>query len=253
MLKPSQAPYTLNRFFQHMKEAVKYFDNSGNINLNTFIWVDTLSDIISENLGADIRFHNSDYFYSKRYDKKKSSILEIAAPVLLVQEIGGTFENLHKESNRPTQIAHRVRMTLLDNYVNSKDQNSTKQDRELPDIYRDCRIILRKALKYLNSVKYCTITHLDSSTESGYFNTDLLTYRAGQSEITSFIAKETAVNEYFKSMVQLNTNLQYDLVSPIGGANLAGVQIEFSLVENICETVVFDFTQAGNDFVYGNK
>lgn len=253
MLKPSQAPYTLNRFFQHMREAVMYFDNSGSINLNTFLWVDELSDIISSNWGADIRLHNSDYFYSKRYDKKKSSIMELAAPVLLVQEVGGTFENIHKEANRPTQIAHRIRITLLDTYVDSKDQDKTKNDRELPDVYRDCRIILRKAMKYLNAVRYCTITHLDSSTESGYFNTDLLTYRVSQGEITSFVANQTAVNEAFKAMLQLNSNAQYDLISPLSGANLAGVQIEFSLIENICETVAFDFTQTGNDFVYGSK
>lgn len=254
-MKASQAPYTLSRFFQHMREAVKYFDNNGSIALNTFIWVDALSDIIPSNLGADIRFQNSDYFFSKRYDKKKSSIMEVAAPVLVVQEIGGTFESLNNESNRPTQIAHRIRLSLLDTYVIAKDQDGTKNDRELPDVYRDCLIIFRKAIKYLNNVRYCTITKLDASTESGYYNTDLLTYMVDEGQITSFSIKETAVNEAFKGMIQLNTNTQYDLTSPITGANLAGIQTEYVIIETLCENAssAFDFSQTGNSFVYGNK
>lgn len=251
MLNPSQAPFTLNRLFQLLKEAVKYFPKSGSIDLNTFLWVDVLSDLNPSNLGADVRLHGSDYFYSKRYDKKRTSTMEIAAPMLVVQELGGTYENIHKEANRPSQIAHRLRITVFDKYVNLKDQNATKDDRELPDVYKDCRTILRKVMKYLNNVKYCTITKLDASTESNYFNVDFLQYLVDESKITSFSSKENAVNAAFVSMIGQNTNSQYELLSPITGNNYIGVQIDYSIVETICESINFDFSQSGNDFIYG--
>lgn len=252
MLKPSQAPFTLNRFFQLLKEAVKYF-NESSLELNTFICVDSYSDLSASNFNADIRKHGSDYFYSKRYDKKKSSIMEIAAPILVVQEISGAFESLHKESNRPQHIATRLRIAVLDNFVNQKDQIGTRHDREAQDVVRDTKKTLRKVLKYFNDVKYCTVTKLDSSTVTDYFNTKLLEYQDTNNLITSWTSTESSVNNYLKEILNANSNVAYNIITPITGHNLMGVEIEYSLTEAVCDSLVLDFSNSGNDFVYGER
>lgn len=252
MLKPSQAPFTLNRFFQLLKEAVKYF-NESSLELNTFICVDSYSDLSASNFNADIRKHGSDYFYSKRYDKKKSSIMEIAAPMLVVQEISGAFESLHKESNRPQHIATRLRIAVLDEFVNQKDQTGGKQDREQQQVIQDCKKTLRKVLKYLNDVKYCTITKLDASTETNYFNTKYLEYLDTNNLITSWESKEHGVDNYLKEEIQKNENVEYNIISPITGSNFVGIEIEYILTESVCDSLTLDFTKAGNDFIYGER
>lgn len=252
MLKPSQAPFNLNRFFQLLKEAVKYFNEPG-LELNTFICVDSYSDLSASNFNADIRKHGSDYFYSKRYDKKKSSIMEIAAPMLVVQEISGAFEHFHKEKNSPQHIATRLKIAVLDTFVNQKDQTGGKADREQQQVIQDCKKTLRKVLKYFNDVKYCTITKLDASTETNYFNTKYLEYLDTNNLITSWVSTESGVNNYFKDIIQQNVNIQYDIINPITGSNFVGIEIDYALTESVCDSLTLDFSKAGNDFIYGER
>ena len=253
MLKPSQAPYTLNRFFQHLREAVTYFPDSGAIEVNTFAWVDHVDELSHATLGHDIRSHNTDYCYSKRYDKRKSSVFEIAPPLLLVQENQGSITDLFKNNRQAQKIEHRIRMYLLDRWENNKDQNQTKSDRELAEVYNNCRTILRRVCKYIDSVRYATITHLDTSTESGYFNTDLLTYKDTNNLITSFVVKETQLNEFLVNMLSDGQSTELSIVPPQSGHNYAGVSMELKFTEHHCESVEFDFSQAGKSFVYGKS
>lgn len=253
MLKPSQAPYTINRFFQHMREAVRYFPDSGAIALNTFAWVDHVDELSHATLGHDIRSHGTDYCYSKRYERKKSSIFEIAPPLLLVQESRGSISDLFKNNRQSQKIDHNIRLYLLDRWENNKDQNNKPSDRELAEIYNNCRTILRRVCKYIDSVRYVTITHLDASTESGYFNTDLLQYQVDESVITSFSVKETQLNEFLSSMLSNGQETELSIVPPQSGHNYAGVSLSIQFTEYHCESVEFDFSQSGKAFVYGKN
>jgi len=99
MLTPSQYPFTLNRFFQLLKEAVKFFPDTDTIALKTFSVNNSLDDINKPNLGVDLKRAKTDYFLSKRYEKKKTAVVEFDFPLLIVETLDGGLENLFKQDN----------------------------------------------------------------------------------------------------------------------------------------------------------
>lgn len=229
-----------------------YFPDSGAIALNTFAWIDGRSDLNHPQLGHDIRSQQAEFIFSKRYDRQKTSVFEVAPPLLLVQENGGTFSNIFKDSNRPQTIDHRITILVLDNYVDSRDRTAGPEDRELAQVYDDCREILRKVLTYFDKIAYCTITNLDASTTSGYYHTGLLDYMVANSLITGYTQPESGLTDWVRGMLGGgNLAAELNIVPPSSGEQYAGVACDITFQEPVCEAVSWSFGYTGSTLVYG--
>lgn len=256
MQNPSQNPYTLNRFFQHLKEAVMFFPDSGNINLQTFAYINDIDDLNKPNIGYDVKSAKSDYCLSKMYEKKKQSIFEFKYPVLVAQELD-YHDAVHviDLNSKSQKIAYRIRLRVLDTYNDQKDSITSSKHRELPDYYRDCEKILLYVLKYFKNVKFVKITNLNSSTSYGYYNTLLLDQMVTDELITSYTDQNgelDKVNEWFRTMISRNEEIQVHVESNLTGNKLVGCYVDLTIETAQCLNPVFDFTFTSNDFIYGS-
>lgn len=256
MQHPSQNPYTLNRFFQHLKEAVMFFPDNGNINLQTFAYINDIDDLNKTNIGYDVKSAKSDYCLSKMWEKKKQSIFEFKFPILVAQELEShEATHLIDLNSNSQKIAYRIRLRVLDTYNDQKDSITSSTHRELPDYYRDCEKILLYVLKYFKNVKFVKITNLDSSTVHGYYNTLLLDQMITDNLITSYTEQNgdlDRVNEWFKTMISKNETLQISIESNLTGNKLVGCYVDFTIETSQCLNPAFDFSFTSNDFIYGS-
>ncbi len=252
MLNPSQYPYTLNRFFQHLREAVMYFPDNQTLKLNTFAWIDSLDQLNADNLGYDVKAVKSDYFFSKRYEKKKTSVLGFDYPVLLIAEDDHNIGDLFKGNNQSQKIGYNIKLWILDVVKTPKETTSTNADRFLGDVYRDTRITLLYVLTYLSKIKFYKITNLDSSLSYGYYHPSVIAKLQTDSLITSYESKSEleAVNSYFKTMIEKNTESILGIQEPISKDQVAGTYLNIKLDTAICYNPSFDFNFESQAFIY---
>lgn len=254
MLSPSQNPYTLNRFFQHLREAVMFFPDSGNINLQTFAYINDIDDLNKENIGYDVKSAKSDYCLSKIFEKKKQSKFEFKYPVLVAQELRHQVSDPIRIKAKSQKITHSIRLRVLDSYNDQKDSITKSLHRELPDYYRDCEKILIYVLQYFRNVHFCKVTNLDTSTAYGYYNTLLLDQLVTDNLITSYVAtvgELAACDEWFRDMFLKNDSLELNIEESTTGNKLVGCYVDLNIETWQCLNPVFDFSFTSNDFVYG--
>lgn len=251
MIKPSQYPYTLNRFFQHMKEAVKYFPDNQSLKLNTFAYINALDDLNKENLGYDIRSAKSDYFFSKRWEKKKTSIVEMDFPALLIGEEDHSTTEIFNPNNQSRKITYNLTLWVVDTVNSLKKETATNQDRLIGDIYRDTRLILIYVLSYLQAIRFYKITNLDSSISYGYYHPDVIEALDTAGDITSYTGRESDhVNNWLKGMFEKNNDTQLGILEPISEKLIAGTRMNFKMETAICLDPEFDFDFTSNPFSY---
>lgn len=255
MQTPSQNPYTLNRFFQHLREAVMFFPDSGNINLQTFAYVNDIDDFNKPNLGYDIKSAKSDYCLSKMWEKKKQSTFEFKYPILAAQELQHEANDLIKISSKSQKLKHKIRLRVLDVYNDQKDSVPTSKHRELPDYYRDSEKILIYVLSYFKNIHFCKVTNLDTSTTYGYYNTLLLAQMVTDNLITSYISATgelSQVDMWFRTMLEKSDILELGIEESTTGNKLVGCYVDVIIETWQCLNPAFDFTFTSNDFIYGS-
>lgn len=257
-MKASQYPYTLDRFFEHLREAVLYFPDSGNVKLNTFSWVRGLDDINSQTLNNDWRSAKTRYCISKRYEKKKTTLFEFDYPALLIEEAGHSIRDIFNPNLQSQKISYKLRLYVMDTFTNSKDVQNNKADRAMAEVHRDCRTIMQYVLKYFKNVKFAKIVNIDTSISYGYYHTGILAKLVTDNVITSYTTEDnnnalTQPQTIFELMLQANEETEFVNIEPIGAGNLCGVQIELQIESSVCINPTFDFTFESNDFIYGKN
>lgn len=252
-IQPSQYPYTLNRFFQHLKEAVMYFPDSSSINLQTFAYINALDDLNKENIGYDHRSAKTDYCLSKRYEKKKTTTVEFDFPILCVAEDNGFIKNAFKENNQSLKLEHSVKLWVLDTYADSKDVKGSNADRMLPEVYRDTRTIMLNVLAYLNRIEFVKITNLNASVEYGYYNIDYLADQLTGGLITSYLRSGdmNTATTWFQNMIRENSDIQFQIQDPVSSRLIAGVSIDLIIKSSLCVNPSFNFEFDSNNFIHG--
>ncbi len=254
MQSPSQNPYTINRFFQHLREAVMFFPDSGNRNLQTFAYINDIGDLNKPNIGYDVKSAKSDYCLSKMWEKKKQSTFDFKYPVLLAQELQHEATNILKDVNKSRKVKYLIRLRVMDTYNDQKDSITSSRHRELPDYYRDCENILLNVLQYFKAVHFCKLTNLDTSTTYGYYNTGLLDQMVTDGLITSYISSVGELaqcDEWFKGMLQLNESSEVQIEENVTGNKLIGCYMDIRIETWQCLNPTFDFSFVSNDFIYG--
>jgi hypothetical protein len=251
-LSPSQYPFTLNRFFQLLKEAVKFFPDTDTISLKTFSVNNSVDDLNSTNLGVDLKRAKTDYFLSKRYEKKKTTLVEFDFPILICETLDGSLDNQFKPDNQSRKINRVVKLWILDEYKKSKDVTGTNADRELEDVQRDTNLILLRVLAYFDKVKFVQL-NTGSTTTYGYYNTDYLDYLISQGQVTSYATTGIVdrVNNWFKNMIEQSTGSDLNKVDPISERQVAGCSTIIKFQEAHCINPTFNFSFTSNDFIYG--
>lgn len=250
MLKPSQYPFTLNRFFQLLREAVKFFPDSTSISLKTFAYINAIDDLNKPNLGQDLKTAKSDYFFSKRYEKKKTQNVEFDFPILLAIEDNGKLKNLFNDNNQSQKVEHTIRLFVLDLYKESKDESGTNADRQIGEVYRDCRKILKRALKYFDKVSFVTVSKAGDPDVMGYYNTDLLDWQITNSEIDGYII-DNGLTSFVQDMLKANSENDLVIQDPVSERMAAGIYTNIKLIEPECNEIDFNFDFTSNVYLQG--
>lgn len=252
MLTPSQYPFTLNRFFQLLKEAVKYFPDTDSISLKTFSVNNSLDDLNAPNLGVDLKRAKTDYFLSKRYEKKKTAVVEFDFPLCMVETLDGSLDNHFKPNNQSRKINRAVKIWILDTFKQSKDVTGTNADRELEDVQRDTNLILLRLLAYFDKVRFVEV-NTASVLSYGYYNTDYLDSLVAATTITSYrvdgIVRQ--VNNWFRDMIEKNTESELQKVDPISERLVAGCSVILKFTEAHCINPEFNFDFTSNNYLQG--
>lgn len=250
MPKPSQYPLTLNRFFQLLREAVKYFPDSATLSLKTFAYLNAIDDLNKPNLGYDLKSAKSDYFLSKRYEKKKTQNVEFDFPLLAVIENNGKIKSLFNDNNQSQKIEHTIRILVLDLYKDSKEVTGTTSDRHIAEVYRDCRKILKRVAKYFSKVSFVTISKAGDPDVLGYYNTDLLDSQIANSEIDGYTV-DNGLTSYFQDTLKANIENDLAIQDPISERMAAGIYTEIKIIEPECNEIDFNFDFTSNTYIQG--
>lgn len=254
--KPSEYPYTPDRFIEHIREAVMYFNDSGNTSCKTFAYIRYISDLNASNFNHDLFSAKTKYFLSKEWEKKKSSSLIIGFPCILMIEYEHQLVSNLSSCFKINETQYRFKLICLDEIKSGKDDVPSSTTRYDPDIYRDTENILLKVLSYLNNVAFCKVVNLDTSVTYGYYNTDLLanqqtnnlilSYQAGTGELSR------CTNEFKENIKSLNENITINIEPEVTERRLTGVSIDFKIAtaRNNQHTFNFDFDSV--DLIHGS-
>lgn len=253
MFNPSQYPFTLDRFFELCRESVLYFPNTSTIKLNTFASLNSVDDLNKPNLGVDLKRAKKRYFLSKRYEKKKTAVVEWDFPLIVAINQSGQISEQFKPNNQSRKLFRAVELSVFDTYKDSKNVSGNNADRELEEVQRDCELILLNFLAYFDKVRFVKITSPGSVITYGYHNTDLLDKQIIATTITSYQTDGlvSKVNHWFRSMIEENNLTDLILQPPISESNVAGCSTIIKFKEAQCINPSFNFDFNSNDYIQG--
>lgn len=253
-MNQSNYPYTLDRFFEHIREAVLYFPDSPSLNVQTFSVVESLDEINKPNLGNDWRSAKTRYCLSKRFEKRAVTSFEFDFPAVLVNELDYNVTSVLGKSNESVKINHNVKLYILDVLKSNKEITDSNQDRNPNEIFRDTKTILLYILAYFKKIRFVKITNTDSSISYGYYHLDVLDKMVDDNEITSYAdnsSELTKVKSWFNDMLILNKDLQISLYNDIGQAGLCGVSIELQIGSALCINPTWNLDFESRDMTHG--
>lgn len=253
-LNPSNYPYTLDRFFEHIREAVLYFPDSPTLNVQTFSVVEALDEINKANIGNDWRSAKTRYCLSKRFEKRAVPQFEFDFPAVLANELDYNVASVLGDPEKSVKINHNVKLYILDVLKSNKEITDSNQDRTPNEIFRDTKTILLYILAYFKKIRFVKITNTDTSITYGYYHLDVLDKMVDDAEITSYsntVGDLVKVNSWFNSMLMLNDNLQISLYNDIGQAGLCGVSIELQIGSALCINPTWNLDFESRDMTHG--
>lgn len=253
-MNQSNYPYTLDRFFEHIREAVLYFPDTPTLNVQTFSVVESLDEINKANLGNDWRSAKTRYCLSKRFEKRAVTQFEFDFPAVLVNELDYNVGNVLGKTDNSVKINHNVKLFVLDVLKSNKEITDSNQDRNPNEIFRDTKTILLYILAYFKKIRFVKITNTDTSISYGYYHLDVIDKMVDDGDITSYTNTDgdlVKVNSWFNSMLVTNENLQISLYSDIGQPGVCGVSIELQIGSALCINPTWNLDFESRDIAHG--
>lgn len=196
--------------FKLLSDAVRFFPAhpSGMTckRLQTFAVLPDFTALNSENLGKNINYKDTPFFYSRAWEQLQynPSSVEHKLPLLSVIEVTNSFENILSEDMKTTVLS-TLQVAALDKIPNS-DKNivSGCDKRTAEQIYMDTEVMLISAVQYLKGV----VVIINSNTlELQYMHKELFNKLKTDEVLSSDWVIEKQKSRHFQIMIrQRNPN-----------------------------------------------
>lgn len=191
--------------FKLFSDAVRFFpaDPSGMPckRLQTFAVLPDFTQLNTPNLGKNIYYKDTPFFYSRAWDQLQHnpSRVEHGLPLLTVIEVSNSYEDILSEDMK-TKVLSTLQIAALDKMPKSdKTIVSGCDKRTAEQIYMDTEVMLIKAVQYL---KGAVVVMNSVTMEVQYMHKELFTKLKTDEILSSDWNIDTQKTRHFQIMIR---------------------------------------------------
>ena len=235
---------TLQNFYQVLGNAVKYFPQSTKKYemIQTFALLRYREEMNSDNLGKNIDYKDSPYFYSRKWEALRHNPSKVGYeyPILAVFPVVGDVSDLLNTQKNPKSKT-KLELNFLYPNARKSERNLSCPPLLVEDIYKQMRMLSLTVFDYLKGV-VCAIP--DGQADHVWRHEGLLAAAVSADEITGYTINKQETKKYLDRLRRLNETVSFNYVDDVGVDFMCGVKYRIDFEEPDCDI--------NNNYVFRN-